>query len=106
MDAFAVSFAEGPADFICILPVYAASEEPIPGADHEALVERIRAKGHANVEPVTNRAEGVARMAEWVRAGDTILTQGAGDVTFAGPDLLAAIASRVPELPRERAAAS
>jgi UDP-N-acetylmuramate--alanine ligase len=89
MDDFARVLADSGAEAIFLLPVYAAGEAPLPGADAAALAERIRARGHRCVEALSGRMEAAERLARWARPGDTILTQGAGDVTAAGAEILA-----------------
>ncbi len=37
------------ADAVIVAPVYAAGEQPIPGADRDGLVEGLKARGHRNV---------------------------------------------------------
>ncbi|HEX9240943.1 MAG TPA: UDP-N-acetylmuramate--L-alanine ligase [Anaeromyxobacter sp.] len=75
------------ADVLLLTDVYAAGEDPIPGATSQSLAEAIRACGHRDVA-VVPRAE-LARAARGrVRPGDLVLTLGAGDVTQAGPELL------------------
>ncbi len=100
LDDFARCFSAGHADFVCVLPVYAASETPIPGVDHKALVKRIREYGFAEAYAAEDRAEGIAYLKEYAQAGDTVLTQGAGDVTLAGPELLEALRASVKTVPR------
>src|SRR5512145_1726881 len=86
MGEFATAFND--ADVLLLTDVYAAGEEPIPGATAAHLAEAIRACGHRDVTLVP-RAE-LARAARGrVRAGDIVLTLGAGDVTQVGPELLA-----------------
>ncbi|MGC4000609.1 MAG: UDP-N-acetylmuramate--L-alanine ligase [Anaeromyxobacter sp.] len=86
MPEFATAFND--ADVVLLTDVYAAGEEPIPGATSAHLVEAVRAWGHRDVSLVP-RAE-LARVArERVRPGDIVLTLGAGDVTQVGPELLA-----------------
>jgi UDP-N-acetylmuramate--alanine ligase len=55
----------------------------------EALAEAIRSHGHKDVTFVPDRARLAAAARERVRAGDLVLTLGAGDVTQVGPELLA-----------------
>jgi UDP-N-acetylmuramate--alanine ligase len=82
---FATAFRD--ADVLLLTDIYAAGEEPIPGATSEALADAIRRSGHRDVTLVP-RAE-LARAARGrVRKGDIVLTLGAGDVTQAGPELL------------------
>jgi UDP-N-acetylmuramate--alanine ligase len=73
---------------LLLTDVYAAGEEPIPGASAAHLAEAIRAWGHRDVTLIP-RAELARAARERVRPGDLVLTLGAGDVTQAGPELLA-----------------
>jgi len=77
------------ADVLLLSEVYAAGEEPIPGATGAALCEAIRACGHRDVTLVPERGRLAAAARERVRPGDIVLTLGAGDITQAGPELLA-----------------
>ncbi|MCZ7644445.1 MAG: UDP-N-acetylmuramate--L-alanine ligase [Planctomycetota bacterium] len=88
LDEFARVLAEGGAEAVLLLPVYAASEAPIAGADHASLAARLRARGHACAEALDGLDAAVERLAAWARPGDTVLVQGAGDVTEAAPLLL------------------
>ncbi|HTN52255.1 MAG TPA: UDP-N-acetylmuramate--L-alanine ligase [Anaeromyxobacter sp.] len=82
---FATAFND--ADVLLLTDVYAAGEEPIPGATAAHLAEAIRACGHRDVTLVP-RAELARAARDRVRPGDLVLTLGAGDVTAAGPELL------------------
>ena len=88
MEQFATCFAG--ADKLILMPIYAASEPPIPGVDHGALAKAIQACGQSNLNVVTvsSRAEAVAAAATWATDGDTVITQGAGDVTRAADELV------------------
>ncbi len=83
---FATAFND--ADVLLLTDVYAAGEEPIPGATADALADAVRACGHHDVTLV-RRAELVRAARERVRPGDLVVTLGAGDVTQVGPELLA-----------------
>ncbi len=85
MADFATAFND--ADVLLLTDVYAAGEDPLPGATAAHLAEAIRACGHRDVTLVP-RAELVRVAHERVRPGDLVLTLGAGDVTAAGPELL------------------
>jgi len=82
---FTTSFND--ADVLLLTDVYAASEDPIPGISGTALADAVRACGHKDVAFVP-RTGLAAAAAGRVRAGDIVLTLGAGDVTQAGPQLL------------------
>lgn len=86
MQEFSTCFHD--ADAVFLLPIYAASEDPIEGVDHFALMNAIRATGHPNVRAFDSREKAIASIQKWCRAGDTIVTQGAGDVTRASNELV------------------
>ncbi|BBQ55001.1 MULTISPECIES: UDP-N-acetylmuramate--L-alanine ligase [Aeromonas] len=67
-------------DVLVMLEVYAAGEDPIPGADGRALCRSIRSRG--NLEPifVATPEDVPAVLADLVGEGDLVLTQGAGNV--------------------------
>ncbi|MCC7109768.1 MAG: UDP-N-acetylmuramate--L-alanine ligase [Deltaproteobacteria bacterium] len=85
-DDFARAFND--ADVVLVAPVYAAGEEPIEGATGAALAEAMVRHGHHGARAVGSLDEGIAQLASLVAPGDVVLTQGAGDVTHAGPELL------------------
>jgi UDP-N-acetylmuramate--alanine ligase len=76
------------ADTVIVLPIYAASEEPIPGVSAELLVERIQGP---RVEFAPEFATAVGLVAANARDGDIILTLGAGSVSQLAPQILAAL---------------
>lgn len=82
MDQFAGAFRD--ADIVRVMEIYAASEPPLEGVTSSALVARIRAAGHADCAV----AGGVEDLKQEVRAGDLVLTLGAGSITQMGPLLL------------------
>ncbi len=86
---FSRAFAD--ADSVQVLDIYAASEQPIPGVDAQALVEAIRRTGTVGgggVHYAQSIASGVAALAHIAREGDAILTLGAGNVSQASAMLL------------------
>jgi UDP-N-acetylmuramate--alanine ligase len=93
IEEFAGAFAD--ADNVIVLPIYAASEEPIPGVTAEALAERIRKQqGSPCVDFAPEFALAVSAVAANASAGDMILTLGAGSVSQLAPQILAALESR------------
>lgn len=67
-------------DLLLMLEVYAAGEQPIPGADTRSLCRSIRQRG---VEPVfvESTDDLPELLSTLLRPGDLLLTQGAGDIT-------------------------
>ena len=92
LEEFARAFND--ADSVLVAPVYGAGEAPIEGADATHLAALARSHGHRDVSAVDSLAAGVAALTTQVRAGDLVLTLGAGDVTNTGPELLGALAAR------------
>ncbi|OJH34212.1 UDP-N-acetylmuramate--L-alanine ligase [Cystobacter ferrugineus] len=82
---FATSFND--ADVLFVSSVYAAGEEPIPGATADALVEAIQAHGHRDVTFVEKRTDLARALLPRLREGDLVVTLGAGDITQVGPEL-------------------
>jgi UDP-N-acetylmuramate--alanine ligase len=79
------------ADDVTILPIYAASEEPIEGVSGELLVARIR---DTQAAYAADFAAAVARVAERAEPGDLVMTLGAGNVSQLAPQVLTAIETR------------
>ncbi|MFF0788855.1 UDP-N-acetylmuramate--L-alanine ligase [Streptomyces spiralis] len=75
------------ADASVVLDIYPAREDPIPGVTSELIIEASRAAG-ADVTAVHDKAEVPDVIAGMAKAGDVVLTMGAGDVTDLGPRIL------------------
>ncbi|MFF7172630.1 UDP-N-acetylmuramate--L-alanine ligase [Streptomyces pseudovenezuelae] len=75
------------ADGSLVLEIYPAREDPIPGVTSELIIEAARAAG-ADVTPVPDKADVPEQVAGMAKAGDLVLTMGAGDVTDLGPLIL------------------
>ncbi|MEH0547706.1 UDP-N-acetylmuramate--L-alanine ligase [Streptomyces sp. B21-105] len=75
------------ADASVVLDVYPAREDPIPGVTSELIIDAARAAG-ADVTAVHDKDEAPAVIAGMAKAGDLVLTMGAGDVTDLGPRIL------------------
>lgn len=89
--AFAAEFGAALelADRAWVLPIFAAREDPVPGVTSELIT-------NSAGESVTAASDAQQAMAEVVgvaRAGDLVLTIGAGDVTVYGPQLVEALAA-------------
>ncbi len=86
MDDFAGAFHQ--ADSVFVMDIYAASEKPIEGVSAEALVERMRRRGHRGAEYVGTMERGVDALLGAAGDGDLVLTLGAGSVWQAGERVL------------------
>jgi len=86
LDEFGGAFTD--ADTVVVLPIYAASEEPLPGITSELLAERIKGP---RVHVASDFSSAIAAVCAAARDGDLILTLGAGSVSQLGPQILAAL---------------
>ncbi|TAM39787.1 UDP-N-acetylmuramate--L-alanine ligase [bacterium] len=78
LDEFALSFDQ--ADYLIITDIYAASESPIEGVNAEALLKRIK-DSHSDKEAVYLEKEKITgHIKKIIRAGDLVITLGAGDI--------------------------
>ena len=78
------------ADTVTILPIYAASEDPIPNITAEHLAEKMQ---QTEAHYVPDFPAAIAQVTALAHPGDLILTLGAGSVSQLGPQLLAALES-------------
>jgi UDP-N-acetylmuramate--alanine ligase len=78
-DQFCTCFND--ADAVIVAPVYAAGEQPIPGADRDSLVSGLKARGHRNAMAL-ERSEDLAGLVKGLaRPGDYVVCLGAGNIT-------------------------
>jgi UDP-N-acetylmuramate--alanine ligase len=89
LDKFRGAFID--ADSVIVLPIYAASEEPIPGVTAELLASRIEGP---EVQYAPDFPSAVAAVVAQAHQGDLILTLGAGNVSQLGPMILAALEAK------------
>ena len=93
---FAAEFgtALGLADVVVVLDVYGAREDPEPGVTGRLIADRVPSSGPdgrdgPEVIYAPDSGDVPARVADLARAGDVVITLGAGDVTRLGPMILA-----------------
>ena len=86
MDEFAGAF--NAANTVCVTPIYAASEKPLPGITAERLVEQMRDFGHRGASFVEDLSIGVESRLGVAQEGDAIVTMGAGNVSQASEMLV------------------
>ena len=92
MEEFQTAFND--ADRVIVTPVYAAGEAPVAGVDARALVEGLKRRGHRSACTVADAGELADELATIVRAGDTVVCLGAGDITKWAAGLADAIGER------------
>ncbi len=93
-DEFCRAFNQ--ADVLVLLDIYAASEAPIPGITSEALATAIRDAGHKNVHYFRSMQAGIEFLLREARAGDAIMTIGAGNVSRASNELMVLLGTEHP----------
>ncbi len=89
-DEFTRAFYQS--DLLFVLPIYAASEQPIDGIDSLKLCNGIHEHGHKNVLCVKDFETCLAILSDTLEPGDLVLTLGAGDVYNLGETLLEMLA--------------
>ncbi|HEX7355075.1 MAG TPA: UDP-N-acetylmuramate--L-alanine ligase [Mycobacteriales bacterium] len=92
---FAAEFGQalGLADVVVVLEVYGAREDPVPGVSGALVAGAVPlAAEHVRFEPSMDRATEI--VASLAAPGDLVMTVGAGDVTLAGPEILARLGER------------
>jgi UDP-N-acetylmuramate--alanine ligase len=90
LDQFAGAFRG--ADTVTVLPIYAASEAPIPGVTAELLANKIEGP---QVEFAPDFATALAGVTGKAKEGDLILTLGAGSVSQLAAQIVAALEAEV-----------
>jgi UDP-N-acetylmuramate--alanine ligase len=79
---FARQFAQAlqEADFALVTEIYPSREAPLPGVSGEAVVAAALELGHRQARFCADWRAAAAQLGEQVRAGDVVLTLGAGDI--------------------------
>jgi len=92
-DALRAEFGRcfGDADVAWVMDVYAAGETPIPGVSGETIVRSAHDQGATHVRYAPTAALALEAAVREARAGDVLLTLGAGDVSKLGDQLLKAL---------------
>lgn len=78
-DDFCTCFNE--ADVVAIADVYAAGEEPIPGASRDDLVSGLIRHGHRHARALLNEEDLARLVREQARPGDIVVCLGAGTIS-------------------------
>lgn len=78
-------------DVLLLLDVYAANEEPIPGADSRALCSSIRQRNKVEPIHIDDNKKILENIENLAQDGDIIIMQGAGDVSKIARQVIAQI---------------
>jgi UDP-N-acetylmuramate--alanine ligase len=78
-DDFCTCFNE--ADVVAIADIYAAGEDPIPGASRDDLVAGLIAHGHRHARAIMDEADLARLVREQARPGDMVVCLGAGTIS-------------------------
>jgi UDP-N-acetylmuramate--alanine ligase len=85
-DEFTRSFYQSAV--LIVLPIYAASETPVPGVDSKSLCDGIKAHGHKDVTFAPDFTQALSMITHKAGKGDLVLTLGAGDIYTLGERLV------------------
>jgi len=91
-DDFVKAFYD--ADMLVLTDIYAAGEQPIPGATSEALFKKIKQHGQKEVTYIANRDAINDHLLTVLQAGDIVLTLGAGNLWQTGEELVKRLQER------------
>ena len=83
------------ADVVAIADVYAAGEEPIPGASRDDLVAGLIAHGHRHARALLDEADLARLVREQAQPGDMVVCLGAGSISAWANALPAKLTRRV-----------
>jgi UDP-N-acetylmuramate--alanine ligase len=86
----------GSADLVLLSEVYAAGEAPIVAADGRALARALRVAGKVDPVFVDDIADLAATIVEQVRAGDVVISMGAGTIGGVPSQVVELLASKEP----------
>ena len=81
------------ADSVVVTSIYAAGEEAIPGVTAELVVKAAVESGHRDVVMIADKSKIADHLCGMLRAGDLLITLGAGDIWKIGEEVLGRLAS-------------
>ncbi len=76
------------ADYLAMTDIYAASEQPIEGVTSESLLAATMHHGQRNTRYIGEVDKMASQMLPMLKAGDLVLTLGAGNIVRVGEELL------------------
>ncbi len=85
------------ADLLIVTGIFPGGEEPIKGVSGNQIAEGVKNFGHKNVDYLEGKKETLDYLHKNTRAGDVLMTLGAGNVWETGKDFLANLPERFRE---------
>jgi len=82
------------ADVCYLIDIFPAREKPIPGVTAEMIARYAAEKGYDNIVYIGARENAARRILDETRAGDLIITIGAGSVTRVNPEIVEGLKKR------------
>ena len=83
------------ADKVVICDIFAAGEKPIDGVTSEALVKLAREAGHKDITYVPRREELAPWLDAQAKAGDLLITLGAGNIQLTCNEVIELLEKRL-----------
>lgn len=83
------------ADICCLVDIFPSREQPVPGVTAEMISKYAETKGYNNIIYVGPKENAVGRVLAEARAGDMIITIGAGSITRINPDIVKGLKKNV-----------
>jgi UDP-N-acetylmuramate--alanine ligase len=88
------------AQLLFLTDIYAAGEQVIPGLSGRDLYQGVIRTGHQGAYYIADQKELAARLWNYLRLGDVLVTMGAGDIWRTGEEILRLLESRPLPVPR------
>jgi UDP-N-acetylmuramate--alanine ligase len=89
-------------DYLYVMDIYSAGEQPIEGVSAASLVERMQAAGFGAVEYSSTAGQLLPKLVKAVQPGDLVLTLGAGNVWQVGEQLLELLRAHAPAVASDK----
>ena len=93
LSEFSASFEH--ADYVVIVPIYAANESKIEGVSGQRLANEVSKQHSGRVEYVSKKSKVAEALCSELQKGDIVITMGAGDIYTAGKELLAQLKNKL-----------
>lgn len=78
------------ADLLVVTEIYSAGETPRPGITSQKIIEEVQPNFPGEIQHI-QRKELIEKLLPQLRPHDVVVTMGAGDITYAGKDLVEAL---------------